>query len=77
MAAIDTGALAQVVWVSLLCGVGVSATFSLVILGGTRAAEARRAGRGGAAVAYGALAVAAGLVFAGGIAVGLAVTLDK
>jgi hypothetical protein len=69
--AVDTGLLWQVIWVSLLAGVGISALFSLVILGSARAAEARRAGQGGAAAAYVAVAVVAFLLFAGGVALGV------
>ena len=47
--AVDTSLLWQVIWVSLLAGVGISALFSLVILGAARAGDARRAGRGGIA----------------------------
>jgi hypothetical protein len=69
--AVDTGLLWQVIWVSLLAGVGISALFSLVILGSARAAEARRAGKGGTAAAYVAVAVVAFLLFAGGVALGV------
>ena len=68
--AVDTHLLWQVVWVSVLAGVGISALFSLVIAGGARASEARRAGRGGAAAVYGVLAAAAFIVFAAGVVLG-------
>ena len=55
--AVDGHLLWQVVWVSLLAGVGISALFSFVLVGAVRANEARRAGRAGAASAYGVLAV--------------------
>ncbi len=54
--AVDIGLLWQVIWVSVVAGVGISALFSLVILGGARAGDARRAGRDGAALGYVALA---------------------
>jgi hypothetical protein len=75
--AVDTGLLWQVIWVSLLAGVGISALFSLVILGGARAAEARRAGQGGAAAAYVAVAVVAFLLFLGGVALGVQEMVTK
>jgi hypothetical protein len=42
---VDTDALLQVVWVSLIAGVGVPACFGLAILGSTRALEFGRNGR--------------------------------
>ena len=42
---VDTDALLQVIWVSLLAGVGVPACFGLAILGSTRAIEFGRDGR--------------------------------
>ena len=66
--AVDTHLLWQVIWVSALAGVGISALFSLVIVAGARAGDAGRAGRRGAAVAFAALAMVALLLFAvGGI----------
>ncbi len=70
LAELDVGQLADVVWVSLLAGIGVTVAYSLVVLGTSRSNAARRAGRGGAAVAYATLAglcvaaVAAGMVLA-------------
>jgi hypothetical protein len=75
--AVDTHALWQVVWVSLLAGVGVTTLFSLVILAGGRAGDARRAGRETAAMVYGVLAGIALLVFLGGAIVGVEVMLSK
>src|SRR5215216_5561676 len=49
-----------------VAGVGISTLFSLVIVGGARAADARRAGDGAAAAAWGTFAVIAFLLFAGG-----------
>jgi hypothetical protein len=42
---VDTDALLQVVWVSLIAGVGVPSCFALAILGSTRAVELGRNGR--------------------------------
>ena len=76
MAAIlDAAALLEVVWVSLVAGIGVSAVFSLALLGGTRTGEARRAGAGTAAAGYAALAVLAGLVLVVGVAFGVSVLI--
>jgi hypothetical protein len=74
---VDADGLVEVVWVSLVAGVGVALTFSLVVLGSARAATARRAGRGREATAYGALAVVSLVVFAAGVLLGLSVMLSK
>jgi hypothetical protein len=67
---VDWHALGDVLWTSLVGGIGVTAAFSLTILGATRAMELRRSGNGVAATAYGVLmalalaVVAAAVVFA-------------
>ena len=75
--AIDTGLLWQVIWVSLAAGVGISALFSLVILAGARAGDARRAGQDGAAMAYAALGLVAFLLFAVGVVLGVQTMVTK
>ena len=75
--AVDTHLLLQVVWVSLVAGVGISALFSLVIVGSARAGEARRAGQRGAAAAYAALAVVAFILFAAGVVLGVQAMVTK
>ena len=77
IAAIDAGQLAEVVWVSLLAGVGITAAFSLVVFGAGRSAEARRAGHSGAATAYASLAVAMFALFAFTVVYGVHVMLSK
>jgi hypothetical protein len=42
---VDTKALLDVVWSSLLAGVGIAAMFSLAIVGATRFSDMRRDGR--------------------------------
>ena len=42
---VDTDALLQVIWVSLVAGVGLTAFYGLAILGATRAVEFGRDGR--------------------------------
>ena len=49
---VDWDALLQVVWVSLVAGVGVTAAWGFALLGTTRALESGRDGRVGGAVAY-------------------------
>jgi hypothetical protein len=75
--AVDTHLLWQVVWVSLLAGVGISALFSFVILGAARAGEMRRGGRDGAALAYAALAALAFALFAVGVVLGVQAMVNK
>jgi hypothetical protein len=75
--AVDTGLLWHVVWVSLVAGVAISGLFSFVIVGAARAGDARRAGRGGAAAMYAALAIAAFLLFAVGVVLGVQAMVSK
>jgi hypothetical protein len=77
IAAIDAGQLAQVVWVSVLAGVGITTAYSLVVFGIGRSAEARRAGRSGAATAYASLAVAMFCLFAVTVVLGVHIMLSK
>ena len=77
LAAIEWGKLLQVIWVSLLAGIGVTLIYSLAIYAGARAAESRRAGQGAAATAYGAMTALALLIFAGGLVFGVAIILNK
>ena len=75
--AVDGSLLLQVVWVSLVAGVGISALFSLVILGTAKAGDARRAGHGGAAAAFLVLAVLAFALFAVGVVLGVQTMIEK
>jgi hypothetical protein len=75
--AVDAHLLWQVIWVSLVAGVGISALFSFVILGSARASEARRAGRGAAAAGYATLAIVAFALFAVGVVLGVQAMVTK
>jgi hypothetical protein len=77
LGALDAGQLVQVVWVSLVAGLGATTIFSLIVFSTGRCAAARRAGEGAAAVGYGALAATCGLVFAAGVALAIDVMLSK
>jgi hypothetical protein len=77
LAAVNVGDLVEVVWVSLVAGVGVTLTFSLVVLGSGRSAEARRTGRETAAIGYATLAAMAFLVFVVGLVLGVQIMLSK
>jgi uncharacterized membrane protein len=69
--------LLEVVWVSIVAGIFVTVAFSFVVLGSARSDESRRAGQGGAAVMFGALAVLAFLAFAAAVAFGVNIMLSK
>jgi hypothetical protein len=74
---VNTHDLLQVVWVAAVAGVGLVTAASLGIMGAARSTAERRAGRGLAAGLYAALAVAAALVCAGGVVLGVSVMLSK
>jgi Na+/H+-dicarboxylate symporter len=76
-AAVDWGQLLELVWAAALAGVVVAIAFATLILGATRASDERRAGNGGAAVAYTALATLAALAFAAGVTFGISVIVSK
>ena len=65
--------LLDLIWVAPLAVIIVSTSFSVALLGATRAGEQRRAGNGGSASAYGALAVLAGVVFTAVVVAGVGV----
>jgi hypothetical protein len=72
-AIVDTDALLQVVWVSVLSGVGVTAAYGLAILGGTRALEFGRDGRIGEATLYAVVGVVGIAVFIAAIVFGIVI----
>jgi hypothetical protein len=75
--AVEVGQIFEVIWVGLLAGVGITATYSFVVLGSGNYAEARRARRSGAAFAWGTLAVVALAIFAAGVIFGVKTMLSK
>ena len=66
-AVVDWGGLLEVIWVSLLAGIGVTVAFAVAILGATRAADVRRNGSAIAAGGYFALMTVALLVVTGAV----------
>lgn len=74
---VDTGDLLEVVWVSLVAGIGVTAAFGLAIVGSTRAMELGRAGRPGEAVLFGAMGAVAMVAVLCAIVYGIVVLTDK
>ena len=77
LAVVEIGQIFEVIWVSLVAGVGITAAYSFVVLGTSRSAEARRVGRGGAAMAYGALALVFLALFIGVVVLGVQIMLSK
>jgi hypothetical protein len=73
---VDFGQLAQVVYVSLIAGVGVSLAFSIVIRGAVRAGEHRRT-RPVAATAHALVALLGLLVVLAAIVFGVSTMLSK
>jgi hypothetical protein len=76
-AIVDWGKIGELIWVSLASGVGVIGVFSLVVVGSTKSGELRRDGRGGAALAYGALAFVAGIACLAAVAYGVYLITKK
>jgi hypothetical protein len=77
IAAIDVAKLLELVWASMLAGVAVAITFSLVIIGVARAEDCRQNRRSGSATAYVALSAFAALLFLGGVVFGISVIAAK
>jgi hypothetical protein len=75
--AVQLSQLLEVVWVSALAGLGITATYSLAVFGTGRYLEAQRTGRRAAAAVYGTLALTLLLVFAGGVIWGVQIMLSK
>jgi hypothetical protein len=74
---VELGQIVEVIWVSLLAGVGIAAVYSLVVLGSARSAEARRERHRGAALGYGLLAALSLVAFAAIVVVGVQIMLAK
>jgi len=74
---VKAGDIFEVVWVSLAAAVIVSTTYSFVVLGMARSAEAARRGDGTIALAYAGLAVVAFAAFAATVVIGVNIMLSK
>jgi predicted histidine transporter YuiF (NhaC family) len=70
---VDWDAILQVIWVSLLAGVGVTAAWGFALLGATRALEFGRDGRAAAAVSYAVLGAAGVAIVLGAIVFGIVI----
>lgn len=74
---VDWGALLEVLWTSLLAGIGVTAAFAFAILGATRAVELRRDGHRVAAGLYGVAMTVSLVVVGASLVFGIVVMADK
>jgi hypothetical protein len=68
---VDWDALLQVIWVSLVAGVGVTGAWAFALLGSTRALEMGREGRVAEAAIYAVIAVAGVVTVVGAIVFGI------
>jgi hypothetical protein len=75
VAAIEWGLLLDVIWQALVAGIGVTALFSLVVFGSSRATEARREGANPAL--YGFVALVSLLAVAAVVVLAITVILHK
>jgi len=74
---VELDQIVEVIWVSLAAGIGITAAYSLVVLGSARSAEARRAHNTGAAIGYGALAALFLILFVALVVLGVQIMLSK
>jgi uncharacterized membrane protein len=77
LATIDWDALLTAVWSAAAGGVGVTAAYGFVILGGVRALDLGREGRVGEATIYAALAVLGVAVVIAAIVFGIVILTNK
>lgn len=71
--AVAIAELLQVVIVSLVAGVGVTAVFALAIVGAVHSNDARRDRRAGASAAWGGLSLLAVVVVGAAVLAGIAI----
>ena len=69
--------LLQVVWASLLAGIGVTCAYAFAILGGARAVDLTRSGRSAEAVVFGVLCALALAVVAAAVVYGIVIMTQK
>jgi hypothetical protein len=70
---VDWDALLQVLWVSLLAGVGVTAAYALGLLGASRALESGRDGRVAEAAIFAVVGVVGFAAFVAAIVFGIVI----
>jgi hypothetical protein len=76
-ARIEWNKIGELLWVAPLAGLAVSMAFALLILGISRAGDARRDRAGAAAVAYSALAIVSALAFFAVVVYGIEIITTK
>jgi hypothetical protein len=76
-AVVDGDSLLQVIWVSIVAGLGLTLVFSLAIASGARAGQARRSGAGAAAIAWYVCTGLCGLLCGAAVVIGVLVMLSK
>jgi hypothetical protein len=76
-AIVDGGALLQVVWVSLASALGVTAAYAVAIVGGSRALELSRDGRGVEAAIFAIVGLVALAAVLAAIVLGIVQLIDK
>ena len=74
---VDVDALVQVLWVSLLAGIGVTAAWAAAILGSTRWVDLSRSGRTGEALLFGLVALVGFAVVLVAVVFGIVVMTAK
>jgi hypothetical protein len=74
---VDGGALLNMLWASLVAGIGVTLIFSIAIHGTARAIEAGRDGRPAEAAIFGVVGAVALAAVLGGVVLGVIVMLQK
>jgi hypothetical protein len=74
---VDTHDLLEVIWVSIVAGIGLTAVYGVAIVGATRAVDLGRRGATVSAVVFGALGIAALAVVVAAIVFGIATLSDK
>ena len=72
---VDWDAILQVIWVSLVAGVGVTAAWAIALLGSTRALETGRDGRVVEAALYAVIGVVALATVIGAIVFGIVILI--
>jgi hypothetical protein len=70
---VDWDAIFEVIWVSLLAGVGVTAAYGFALLGSTRALESGREGRLGGAISYALVGAIGFAIVVGAIVFGIVI----
>jgi hypothetical protein len=76
-AIVDGEALLQVVWTSLLAGVGVTGVFGIAIFGAARALDMSRDGNPAGAAVFGVIGLLAAAVVLAAIVFGIVVMTTK